>query len=235
MTENNGQDGPGKNPPAANAAGTSESPTSVEFMSQHFDIATPEGKAGFEAAKTTFNKLFGDQSRKVGELRKENAPLRKYNLGSTATDDDLKIREKVDEFVQNGEPEKALPLMFEYIGQVRNHSEAERVKERGFEELWGDYKTERGGFSSINEEKAFKTYVKTEYYDKLAEAEDPFQILDAVIGPKRVASDPPEETGAAFLDSASSKSKMEPPTSVEADEDVEKVFKKHLADMGFSD
>lgn len=200
-----------------------------ETAGRSFDLSTEQGKRDLKMFTDGLSFAAGKSAQIRGELEKEVAPLRKYNL-KNASLDEVSILKKVDEHRARGEHTEADKLMFEYTRAVREDANVDLERSR----LWTDYVVNNPDVFKVMDEDMAKNYIMSNYKSELSEEKDPMGLIDRILRPKaskfktdEVVNPPQKSLGTGMSSDA--------PTSKPGDKDEPKegaIFEKMYRDLG---
>jgi hypothetical protein len=205
----------------------------LEAAGRKFDLYTEVGRVGLKNFVEGLSYVTGKLSNEVGDLRKEVAPLRKYSL-TDANVDDVAIMQAVEKHRANGEEDEAIRLLFEYNKQVQKSLRGDME----FERLFSDYLVQNPGVRDnmdASDIDIYKDYIRRNHMEQLVKANNPFDVLDSVLGRKSKAKAAPaekkEDTDSAYATVGAGRA-VSPPQKTEAkDEPKRKTFNEVLDEL----
>lgn len=155
-----------------------DKPLEIEFMGQTFE-ATPEGIARYNAARQVFERTLGQQSQELGTLRKELPHIKRFG-SSVENPDRAQLFKRVNDMLEEGDTEKSVKLMADYIVQMEESRVKEQVEsnfKRQFEQAEPEI------FEVLDKDLAWD-YVFANYRDELYHQDDPATFVRSILEPK---------------------------------------------------
>lgn len=180
--------------------------TTIEFMGQSFDVSTEAGRAGYNAARTVFEKTFGKQSNELGEARKELTHLKQYAQKVTGPSKE-ELNRKVAELYEEGRIQEAFELTMSYADAIEQKNQSEKAANEWFENY---YSSRQQSLSHVPKDMV-KSYLFSNE-SQLINSEDAVVAADALLeglmksAPK---ADPSEEVYGGVSTNASSSAEVD--------------------------